>query len=143
MLREAGAIALLLGGLPPLSASAKAAGCLLLVLGGTGRNRHEGKRRFLCLLAIGRASFPALGAGKRIPHLGRARFCLQRTLATLVTSILCLRGNFTSSQGLREFCQTHSLLLCELAQWGLWLQLQQSSAPLFSPWLQKGVHFVV
>lgn len=61
----------------------------------------------------------------------------------LVTSILCLRGNFTSSQGLRELCQTHSLLLCELAQWGLWLQLQQSSAPLFSPWLQKGVHFVV
>lgn len=33
----------------------------------------------------------------------------------LVTSILCLRGNFTSSQGLRELCQTHSLLLCELA----------------------------
>lgn len=59
----------------------------------------------------------------------------------LVTSILCLRGNFTSSQGLRELCQTHSLLLCELAQWGLWLQLQQSSAPLFSPWLQKGGAF--
>lgn len=63
--------------------------------------------------------------------------------AALMTSILCLRGNFAHSQGLRELCQTLSLLLCELAQWGLWLQLQQSSDPLFSAWLQKRMLFVV